>query len=128
MARWAIDRLRCPCGQAGRVNRRLHVRRGATSTRRFFVSNYQGSTIERVALAHNAAAGRHDLAHMRLNTFDGTFPHRDRGRDITTGLDLGVRLRQHRSVGSLVTFTQTLVAGAGLVYYDTAWVRAPTSR
>ena len=92
-------------------------------TRGFYVSNYQGSTIDRVALAHKAAAAgdRTISLTMRLDTFDGAFLGiATVTRNISTDNSLSVFDfgRVTVPIGSRITFTQTLIAGAGTVYYD----------
>ena len=126
MARWAIAivcALAPAAGQAAFTVDCTFGTGGDFITRGFFVSNYQGSTIERVALAHSAAVeGERTISlTMRLNTFDGTFLGiATVTRDITTENSISVFDFGSIAVpvGSLVTFTQTLVAGAGSVYYD----------
>ena len=78
MARWVIAivcALAPAAGQAAFTVDCTFGTGGDLITRGFFVSNYQGSTIERVALAHSASvAGERTISlTMRLNTFDGTF-------------------------------------------------------
>ncbi len=126
MARWAIAivcALAPAAGQAAFTVDCTFGTGGDLITRGFFVSNYQGSSIERVALAHSAAVeGERTISlTMRLNTFDGTFLGvATVTRDITTENSISVFDFGSIAVpvGSLVTFTQTLVAGAGSVYFD----------
>jgi len=126
MARWVTAiacALAAAAGQAATAVDCTFGTGGDLISRGFFVSSYQGSTIERVALAHSAAvAGERTISlTMRLDTFDGAFlgiatVTRDIGTDNSLSVyDFG---RITVPVGSRITFTQTLVAGAGTVYYD----------
>ncbi len=126
MARWAAAiacALASAAGQAATTVDCTFGTGGDFITRGFYVSNYPGSTIDRVALAHSAeAAGERTISlTMRLDTFDGAFLGiATVTRDITTENSLSVFDFGKITVpiGSLVTFAQALGAGAGFVYFN----------
>ena len=97
---------------------------GDLISRGLYVSNYAGTSIDQVALGHSAAvAGERTITlTARLNTFDGTFLGvASVTRTIGTTMSLSVFDFGHIAVpaGSRITFTQTLIAGAGSVFFDT---------
>ncbi|HVJ75291.1 MAG TPA: hypothetical protein VNB03_14810 [Casimicrobiaceae bacterium] len=97
---------------------------GDLISRGFYVSNYQGSTLDTVTLAHSASvAGERTIGlTARLTNFNGTFiAVAQVTRTVTTSMSKsvfdfgGVAV----PVGSRITFTQTLLAGDGSVFFDT---------
>ena len=92
--------------------------------RGFYVDNYAGTTLGTVTLSHSAAvAGDRTISlTARLNTFNGTLLG-------TATVTRFIQTANTKTVfdfggvpvpaGSRITFTQTLVAGLGTVYFDT---------